>query len=99
MGDYGSGFAGVGAPTIFPHLTPSFPPTARYLQHQRLRSPRGKAHAVRRVAQQAVEVRFAVEEAEKHTQKVLNVAHVLQDAQQGLIVQLGRPVACSLMGS
>lgn len=62
-----------------------------HLQHQGLRGPRREAHAVRRVAQQAVEVGLAVEKAEEHAQKVLNIAHVLQDAQQGLVIKLSSP--------
>lgn len=62
-----------------------------HLQHQGLRGPGREAHAVRRVAQQTVEVGLAVEKAEEHAQKVLDIAHVLQDAQQGLVIKLSSP--------
>lgn len=73
------------------HPRPGPPAAASYLQHQRLRGPRREAHTVGRVAQQAVEVGLAVEEAEEDAQEVLDIAHVLKDAQQGLVVQLGCP--------
>lgn len=82
----GSGWAPPPPPPPGPGL-----PSPRYLQHQGLRRPGREAHSVGRVAQQAVEVGLAVEKAEEHAQEVLDVAYVLEDAQQGLVVQLGCP--------